>query len=129
MPPLKVAPIGLKMEKQPFLIKKPCSNCPFRNDHKAIKLDEGRREHIIESLLLGAEQSFPCHKTVYHKNTEKLNSLCPGAAAVARKAGRDTVLIQVATRLGLIPTTFLDDSAPLTIDSKDLNIDLKRVHL
>lgn len=125
----------VKREKTcaPFKVSKPCSNCPFRNDSQAIDLNAGRKEDIIEGLLSGREPSFPCHKTVYGNGSRKPKgdtwSLCPGAAAVARKFGRDTTLIQVATRLGAISDNFLEPSMPLTLETSDLKIDLKKARI
>ena len=46
------------MEKQ-FSLKKPCSNCPFRNDEDAIDLKIDRKEQIIEELLSGEDTPLP----------------------------------------------------------------------
>lgn len=120
-----------------FARKRPCSNCPFRNDEKAIELSDGRREEIIESILTGREVSFVCHKTVYGDLDDIIDgntpppapSVCPGAAAVARKFGRDMVIIQVGTRMGAIESDFLDDALSRTIGPESLNIKKKDVHL
>jgi hypothetical protein len=125
----------IKSEKicAPFKVSKPCSNCPFRKDSQAIDLADGRKEDIIEGLLSGREASFPCHKTVYSSNHKERKSdawsLCPGAAAVARKFGRDITLIQVASRMNAVSQSFLDASMALTIDPSDLNVDLKKARI
>ncbi len=56
-------------------------------------------------------------------------SVCPGAAAVARKFGRDMVIIQVATRMGVITDSFLDDALERTINPEDLSVNPKDAHL
>lgn len=43
-----------------------CSNCPFKDDGKAIKLVKGRVDEIKEMLLESHVNSFNCHKTVYN---------------------------------------------------------------
>lgn len=120
------------MDKQ-FSLKKPCANCPFRNDGQAIDLMPGRKEEIIESLLNGESMTFSCHKTVYRPDgvnfnddgeyTPKEVSHCPGAAAVARKFGRDTVAVQVASRLGFIDEDHYDGALEGTLEPQDLQVD------
>lgn len=116
-----------------FALTKPCANCPFRNDSAAIELAPGRKEEIIEGLLSGEHNTFPCHKTVYrgdgrnHDDDGNYRPVdvcqCPGAAAVARKFGRDIVMVQVATRLGEISPDHYDSAMVTTIDPIDLGID------
>ncbi len=125
------------MEKQ-FALKKPCANCPFRNDKDAIELAPGRKEQIIEDLLSGTQSTFHCHKTVYREDGRNFEDeqykpvdvcQCPGAAAVARKFGRDTAMVQIASRLGVIAPDHYDEALPLTIDPSELKVDLQRCHL
>jgi hypothetical protein len=126
------------MDKQ-FSLRKPCPNCPFRNDDDAIYLEPGRREEIIERLLAGEDGSFPCHKTVYRKDGRNHDEegqykpvdicQCPGAAALSRKFGRDTVIVQIATRLGFIGPGHYDEANKLTIDPSDLKIDKSKARI
>ena len=121
-----------------FKLTKPCANCPFRSDDKAISLAQGRREDIIEGLLLGREPTFHCHKTVYrsdgrnHDDSGEFRPVdvchCPGAAAVTRKFGRDTVVVQIASRMGLIPAEHYEEALAGTIAPEDLRIDRQKVH-
>lgn len=114
-----------------FSLKKPCADCPFRNDGAAIELMPGRKEEILAGLLTGASQSFACHKTVHRDDGRNFDdegnyapvsvSQCPGAAAVARKLGRDTVMAQIAIRLGVIASDHFDKALSLTIDLGDLD--------
>lgn len=125
--------------KNLFAVKRPCSNCPFRNDEDAISLEARRREGIIESLLSGEHTTFHCHKTVYRRDdrNHKKNgdyvpvdvSQCPGAAAIARKFGRDSVMVQIATRLGVIPPDYYDEAMGLTIEIEQLCIDRKKARI
>lgn len=119
-----------------FALKRPCTNCPFRNDDRAIELNEGRKDEIMLSILKGDNPSFSCHKTIYSdsynvidKSPPREPSVCPGAAAVARKFGRDMVIIQVATRMGVITDSFLDDALERTISPEDLSVNPKDAHL
>lgn len=125
--------------KNQFAVKTPCANCPFRNDEQAIPLQPGRREGIIEGLLSGEHETFPCHKTVYRKDGRNHDedenyrpvdvSVCPGAAAVSRKFGRDLTIVQLATRLGFIPYDHYDEALPLTLEPEDLPIDREKARI
>lgn len=127
-----------KIEKG-FALKKPCSECPFRKDGKGVRLQDGRKEDILEGLLSGRDSSFPCHKTVYRKGADNFDeegeyrprdvSVCPGAMAVARKLGRDPQMIQIAERLGWIELDHLDQAMKETLDPSDLKIDRKKARL
>ena len=122
-----------------FALTRPCSDCPFRNDGKAIDLQSGRREEIIEALLRGQTSTFHCHKSVYRddgRNHDEDGEFvpndvchCPGAAAVARKCGRDTQMVQIATRLGAISQKHFDEAAAATIEPDTLDINWEKFHL
>lgn len=122
-----------------FGLKKPCANCPFRNDEKAIELAPGRREDIIEGLLSGKDSTFHCHKTVYRKGAENFDedgnytpnevAQCPGALAVCKKFGVEPQMVQVMTRLGVIKDGHYDEALALTLDPKDLSADRSYPHL
>ena len=76
---------------------------------------------------------FHCHKTVYRSDRVNFNddgeytpkeiSHCPGAAAVARKFGRDTVAVQVASRLEFIDENHYDGTLEGTLGPQDLQVD------
>lgn len=122
-----------------FNLTLPCGNCPFLNNGKAISLEDGRKEEIITGLLKGLQGSFHCHKTVHRPDGRNFNddgdyepvdvSHCPGAAAVSRKFGRDTTMVQIATRLGFIKEDHYDKALSLTIEPEDLKINKRDVHL
>lgn len=119
------------MDKQ-FSLQRPCSECPFRIDGDAVALSPGRKEEIIEKLLSGEHTTFHCHKTVYRSDgrnhDEEGNfvpvdvSHCPGAAAICRKFGRDTTVVQIASRLGFISHEHYDQALNETLDTKQLKI-------
>lgn len=125
--------------KNQFALTKPCANCPFRKDAQAIDLMPGRREQIIEDLLSGTASTFHCHKTVYREDNRNQDdegnfqpvdvAHCPGAAAVARKFGRDTTMVQVAGRLGVIPSDHYDQAIRNTLNVDDLEIDPQRARI
>ena len=122
-----------------FGLRKPCSNCPFRSGSGSIELQKGRREGIIEDLLSGKMTTFPCHKTVYREDgrnhdedgnyTPNDVAHCPGAAAVCRKAGRDSVVVQIASRMRFIDHDHYDAAKGESMEPEDLDIDWERVHL
>lgn len=97
----------------PYALNKPCANCPFLKDqNKAIELQPGRVEGIIESLLDGSASSFACHKTTHSgewvetdDGEEEYQSSgkeqqCAGSLAVLEKIGYRTQLMQVMGRVG-----------------------------
>lgn len=125
--------------RRAFALKKPCEDCPFRNDDKAVELSPGRREEIMEGLLSGQDSAFHCHKTVYRAGASNFNeegeykpkdvAMCAGAMALAKKLGRDPQMVQIAERLGWIKEGHYDEAASEVIDPSDLNIDRRKVHL
>jgi len=125
--------------KNQFAVRTPCANCPFRNDNQAIPLQPGRREGIMEGLLSGEHETFPCHKTVYRKDNRNHDeddnyrpvdvSVCAGAAAVARKFGRDLTIVQLATRLGMIPYDHYDEASSLTLEPDELAVDCEKARI
>lgn len=129
----------MDMIKRGFALKQVCSNCPFRKDANSIELEDGRREQIIEDLLSGKATTFHCHKTVYRKGAGNFDddgnyqpkdvAMCPGAMAVARKAGRDPQMVQVAERMGWIEPDHYDKAMDETLDPSDLKIDRNNARL
>ena len=93
-----------------FGLKKPCGNCPFRNDEGAISLEPGRLEEIKEDLLDDGN-TFICHKTVQYDREElhdeetgrylaqPEDQACVGAAIWLLKRGRPNVSMRLYQRL------------------------------
>lgn len=125
--------------KRGFALKKPCENCPFRNDEKAVSLAPGRREEIMEALLSGEWSSFHCHKTVYRNGADNFDedgeyrpkdvAMCAGAMALARKLGRDPQMVQIAERMGWIEPDHYDEAMGEVMDPDSLAIDRRKAHL
>jgi hypothetical protein len=112
-----------------FKLNQLCADCPFRKDDKAIKLEPGRIKGIIDSLVTQEVLTFHCHKTVYGNScnfdeegeyTPKDVSHCPGAIAVMKKLGKDTVAVQIAERLNVIPQNHYNKAMEQSIDPEDL---------
>lgn len=126
------------MEKQ-FSLQRPCSQCPFRIDGDAVNLSPGRKEQIIEKLLSGEHATFHCHKTVYRSDgrnhDEDGNFIpvdvahCPGAAAICRKFGRDTTVVQIASRWGYISNEHYDLALNDTLDAEHLKINRRKARI
>ncbi len=121
----------MKSIKKQFSLKKPCADCPFRNDHQAINLRPGRREQIIKGLLSG-DTAFHCHKTVYRSDDRNFDDngnyvpndicQCPGAIAVLKKLNREVPISEVAVALGVIEPDHYNQALSLTIEPSDLNL-------
>ncbi|WP_151708837.1 DUF6283 family protein [Acinetobacter brisouii] len=109
-----------------FKLKRPCKNCPFRNDVEIQKgwLGEARARNIYEDTLL-AGKVFPCHKTVEHEDYEgddpqqfalqPQNNFCAGALILMEKNG-DAIksnAIRMAERLRLYDHKKLDMNSPV----------------
>ena len=101
-----------------FNLKKPCKDCPFRNDkeHQKGWLGGERAEEIYDGLVSG--NVFPCHKT--HDYTEddgngqfhhqKDHQFCAGALIMLEKTGEamQSQAIRMAERFGFYNHKNLD---------------------
>jgi len=88
-----------------YRVTKPCNNCPFLDNGKAIMLADGRVDSIKEELLQGG--SFNCHKTVYNlddnmnETEEQELKMCAGAYQFLKKENKPNQQMQIAQRLGI----------------------------
>lgn len=122
-----------------FKLTRLCTNCPFRKDDKAIPLQPGRREGIIEDLLTNKTDHFPCHGTVHRKDGRNFDENeryvandvqhCPGAVAVCSKYGREPQMVQIAKRLGVIPWDHYDQAMEESLGPEDVVVDREKCHL
>lgn len=86
-------------------LNKPCANCPFRSDGKAIHLSPGRRQGIHESITKYGE-NFTCHKHNDHDdlgaaiNDPSKNITCAGMLVYLTHLKRPNTMMQVMSRLG-----------------------------
>lgn len=101
----------MKKTAKAFKVKKPCANCPFRNDDQAIDLMPGRLEDIVKSLVADDWSTFQCHKTVHSSDGGAFDeqgryepsgneSMCAGAAAYLFKIGRPNIGMRLALMQG-----------------------------
>jgi hypothetical protein len=109
-----------------FALKKPCENCPFRCDGKAIDLAPGRLTGIIRDLLTDDGSTFQCHKTVHSDRGGEWSddgdyvpsgdeSMCAGAAAFLMKNGRPNIAMRLGFMSGIIKPDHWDKAKPLVI--------------
>jgi len=104
-----------------FNLRRPCGDCPFRDD-KPFYLGESRREEIVESITTG-DQSFQCHQTTHHDgehfddegyyHAEGDEEHCAGAMTLLEKNGRANQMMRIAERIGLYDRSALDMEAPV----------------
>ena len=97
------------------ILKRPCSNCPFRCDGNGIPLAPGRIEGIVTGLLADDHSTFTCHKTKY-----SARQTCAGAVAVMAKLGRLPVIVRLGLRLGVITVDDIEASKLLVIDAPEV---------
>lgn len=97
------------------ITKRPCSNCPFRNDGAGIELRPGRLEGIVSNLLADDQHSFICHKTLSAQR-----KMCAGAVGLMSKLNRLPVIARVGLAVGMITAEDIEASANLVINPCDL---------
>jgi hypothetical protein len=110
----------------PYSLKKPCANCPFRRVG-AIELQPGRVEGIIQDLINGELTGFTCHKTAYGPGTSRrpkeAAKECAGALIVLEKLGHQTQLMQVMHRMGAYEPESLVEHHNEVIDAPDVEFE------
>lgn len=104
-------------------MKKPCINCPFRNDGKGVKLHLNRSTAIAESLL--DDKDFPCHKGIGLHNSKRTR--CIGAAIFMEHSQPGGMLSNLAFRLAVMQFPWLETAdRGLTPDSLDMSAPVSR---
>lgn len=104
-----------------FKLKKPCSNCPFRNDIE-FHLGAHRRAEIAHAIT-AEQRTFACHKTVDYsheddegytepRDTSKTEH-CAGALILLEKLERPNQMMRIAERLGFYDRRKLKMDAPV----------------
>ena len=91
-----------------FGLKRPCANCPFLPDGKAIELMPGRLAGIITSLR-DDTTIFPCHKTIGTKET----SACMGALAYQWTYHKLPIMARIGIALKFLSLKDIEASAIL----------------
>ncbi|MET1088000.1 MAG: hypothetical protein ABWY04_12910 [Arthrobacter sp.] len=105
----------------PFALKRPCGNCPFRTD-RAPFLDRERAQDSADSLV--ADGSFPWHKTVDYSSEDGTGEItpeskhCAGALIVLEHEENPNQMMRIAERTGFYDRTKLvmDSPVPESMD-------------
>ena len=109
----------LQIKKQ-YSCKKPCANCPFRNDENAFQgLAAGRTKEIIDGLASGEAGTFHCHKTT-HAKSRMDRKHCAGAMVVTLKNGYMPEIMVAGIAFGYIEPDHYDEAKPLTVEYSEL---------
>lgn len=110
-----------------FSMKKPCNNCPFRTDDKAIHLRVGRIEGIAEDLESNDRAVFPCHKTNLLSDDDT-NQHCYEAMKYLANTGNESVPMRLAAAFGMLDMKELRDSEqPIAKNIGELTAAQKRI--
>lgn len=109
-----LTPCALEKQQMP-ITKRPCSNCPFRNDGAGIELRPGRLQSIVDDLLDDDQTTFVCHATL---DTRRMT--CAGALGVMHKLGRLPVIARLGLAMGVITHNDITASAALVIEPYQL---------
>lgn len=85
-----------------FRLKKPCANCPFRNDIE-FHLHDRRVDEIADALE--NDQVFHCHKTVDYSGdrpaVKQTTQFCAGARATLENQGSFPLPFRLGAMLGI----------------------------
>jgi len=96
------------VESNEYRVLKMCSNCPFRDNGKAMHLKEGRVDQLKEMLRSDSMNSFNCHKTVYDLDTDMNTSgsnqalkMCAGAYEYLKSINQPNIQMSLAEAWGI----------------------------
>jgi hypothetical protein len=96
-----------------FDLKRPCKECPFRNDRPGYLYPE-RVEEITDALFNG--HTFQCHKTIGKREEQH----CAGATIFLEANERPNQMMRICERLGFYDRHALDMSSPVFTDAEDM---------
>ena len=110
-----------------FDLKRPCDNCPFRNDRHPF----GLRADRVREILGGGQGrahwpavSFTCHKTVAYGAGDEGGDVipptaqqCAGVMIILARENRFNDAMQIAHRLGMFDPDQLDMQAPVYLST------------
>lgn len=102
-----------------FGLKRPCANCPFRNDRPEQEgwLGAERASDIVDAITR-QQGTFSCHKTNSHDEEGRVmetrdSEHCAGALILLEKLEKPNQMMRIAERLGLYDRTKLDMDSPV----------------
>lgn len=91
-----------------FDLRRPCGQCPFRNDIEPFIRPARARE--ILHCLTAQQGTFACHKTTQGGTTEQH---CAGAMILLEKMGRPNQMMRIMERMRAYDHRNLDMTAPV----------------
>jgi hypothetical protein len=101
-----------------FNLTRPCAECPFRTDVRPYLNRVRVRE--LEQSIVGAQQSFPCHKTTVASDdddcemtTTSESEHCAGAMILLEGLNQPNQMMRIAERLGMYDHRKLDMGSPV----------------
>lgn len=105
-----------------FNLRKPCANCPFRNDRK-FHLGRGRAAEIAHETSK-EDRSFTCHKTLGHDEEEDSvttprSEHCAGVLIILEKEDNPNQAMRIAERLGMYDRHKLEMDSPVYSSMKE----------
>lgn len=114
---------NIESSKMNFNLKKPCSNCPFRNDDKGIRLTEDRAQEISYGIT-HQQGTFACHKTTVSDEdggllSERDSEHCAGALIMLEKMNQPNQMMRISERFGAYDRTKLDMNSPVFEDTEE----------
>ena len=101
----------------PFSLKTPCGNCPFRKDKK-FYLSKARAEEISDSLKKDGS-IFNCHKTIDYgdeegsPNVTKKTKVCAGSLSTMENEGLSNRMMNIGRALGIYKPEELNPNSPV----------------
>jgi hypothetical protein len=106
---------------QPYGMRTPCANCPFRTDVRPY-LTRARVREIERSLV---RSEFPCHKTTEHDDEGEYTPTgdeihCAGALILMQHEGISSQMTRIAYRLGMFDPDKLNMEAPVYTSFDDM---------
>lgn len=102
----------------PYALKRPCSDCPFRKD-RPFHLSRERAQEIADSFSGEMSSDFHCHKTVdYQPDGEPRidphkTKVCAGALITLENSGIMTFQMALGRYLGLYDSESLYSDSPV----------------
>jgi hypothetical protein len=111
----------VELMKDPIL-KRPCDNCPFRNDRPGF-LSRGRARSLIADMRFG--KHFLCHKTLDYDveecpaQTTEATKICAGYVLLAENIRASIQIVRLAERFGFHDPAKKDRTSPVHRTAED----------
>jgi hypothetical protein len=100
------------MDLKKLFLRRPCANCPF-NKVRAIELNPGRVEGIIDDMVEHDDRPFLCHKML----DQDTRSYCTGAVTYLLKVRQPNIAMRLGASLKMFdPDQMLSECGQAVID-------------